>query len=79
MGDWELVPVAGKIASELGLDIDHDLAAVAQHFVNKYGKGMLTNVIAKEFLPGKCHRFCASSHNCHYARSLHLVERASQQ
>jgi hypothetical protein len=41
-----------KIAEELGLDIDqeHDLAAVAQHFVNKSGgKGRLTNLIAKEF------------------------------
>lgn len=41
-----------KIAEELGLDIDqeHDLAAVAQHFVNKSGgKSRLTSVIAKEF------------------------------
>lgn len=40
------------IAEELELDIEqeHDLAAVAQHFVNKSGgKSRLTSVIAKEF------------------------------
>lgn len=41
-----------KIATELGLDIDqeHDLAAVAQHYVNRdRGRGRLTQVIADQF------------------------------
>jgi hypothetical protein len=41
-----------KIASELGLDIDeeHDLAAVAQHYVNRdRGRSRLTQIIADQF------------------------------
>lgn len=41
-----------QIADELKLDIDqeHDLAAVAQHHINKHrSKGRLTKIIAKEF------------------------------
>lgn len=41
-----------KIAEELELDIDqeHDLAAVAQHYVNRNrGKGRLTQIIADQF------------------------------
>jgi len=41
-----------RIADELQLDIDqeHDLAAVAQHYINRNrGKGRLTQVIAEQF------------------------------